>query len=75
MTDLNSDDDKSIEKERARRKEQQEFREWLIRGINRGWVTDSFCNTHDGDPFMTLEEEEEWDRGGDPCMVVLKVLY
>jgi hypothetical protein len=51
-----------------------EFGAWLQMGINRGWVTDPFCNTHEGDPYMTEEEEKEWEDGGDPCMHVLKLI-
>lgn len=48
--------------------------EWMEFGIQKGWVTEPFCNTHDGDPYMTEEEEEEWEQGGDPCMPVFKIL-
>jgi hypothetical protein len=51
-----------------------EFRIWLENGIERGWVTEPFCSTHEGDPYMTEEEMEEWDQGGDPCQVVIKVI-
>jgi len=51
----------------------QEFDIWLENGINRGWITPPFCNTHDGDPYMTDEEAQEWEDGGDPCLVVVKV--
>lgn len=61
-------------KENIRKENFNQFYEWLELGIKKGWVTDSFCNTHEGDPYMTPEEEAEWDEGGDPCMVVLKVL-
>jgi hypothetical protein len=47
---------------------------WLQIGIDNGWVTEPFCNTHDGDPYMTEEEQQEWEDGGDPCMPVIKVL-
>ena len=50
-----------------------EFEIWLNNGIERGWVTEPFCNTHEGDPFMTEEEQEEWEAGGDPCQVVIKI--
>lgn len=53
--------------------EMQEFDIWLENGINRGWITDPFCNTHDGDQYMTEEEEREWEEGGDPCQVVVKI--
>lgn len=52
----------------------QEFEIWLENGISRKWITPPFCNTHDGDPYMTEEEEQEWSDGGDPCQVVLKVV-
>lgn len=48
--------------------------EWLDIGIANGWVSDPFCYTHDGDPYMTEEEEKEWEDGGDPCAPVIKIL-
>ena len=54
-------------------KELEERDEWLSFGIERMWITKPFCYTHDGDPYMTEEEEGEWEAGGDPCMVVVKV--
>jgi len=50
------------------------FHIWLARGIKRGWISEPFCNTHEGDPYMTEEEQEEWEAGGDPCQVVIKIL-
>jgi hypothetical protein len=50
-----------------------EFEIWLENGIERGWVTEQFCNTHEGDPYMTEEEQQEWEEGGDACQVVLKI--
>ena len=52
---------------------EKEFNIWLENGIERGWVTPPFCNTHEGDPYMTQEEEDEWEAGGDPCQVVIKI--
>ena len=51
----------------------EEFEIWLNNGIDRGWITEPFCNTHEGDTFMTEEESEEWEAGGDPCQVVIKI--
>ena len=48
--------------------------EWLQIGIDKGWVTEPFCYTHDGDPYMSEEEEKEWEDGGDPCAPVIKIL-
>jgi hypothetical protein len=53
--------------------EDKEFDIWLNNGIDRGWITEPFCNTHDGDPYMSEEEQEEWESGGDPCQVVIKI--
>ena len=47
---------------------------WLQVGIDKGWITEPFCYTHDGDPYMTEEEEAEWEDGGDPCAPVIKIL-
>jgi hypothetical protein len=52
----------------------KEFEIWLENGIERGWVTDPFCNTHEGDPYMSEEEAQEWEEGGDPCQVVIKII-
>ena len=53
--------------------EYKEFEIWLDNGIDRGWITEPFCNTHDGDPYMTEEEMQEWSDGGDPCQEVFKI--
>jgi hypothetical protein len=50
------------------------IRDWLKIGIDKGWVTEAFCNTHDGDPYMTDEEAADWEDGGDPCMHVVKFI-
>jgi len=50
-----------------------EFEIWLENGIERGWVTEPFCNTHEGDPYMSDKEAQEWEEGGDPCQVVIKI--
>jgi hypothetical protein len=51
-----------------------EFSEWVEVGIANNWITEPFCNTHDGDPYMTSEEEQDWEDGGDPCLPVFKIL-
>ena len=50
------------------------YLDWLKQGVQNGWVSEPFCNTHDGDPYMTEEEEQEWENGGDPCLFVVKLL-
>jgi hypothetical protein len=64
----------TIERKEFSQEEIQEAIEWLQKGIDNGWVTDGFCFTHDGDPYMTAEEEQEWEEGGDPCAPVVKWL-
>jgi hypothetical protein len=51
-----------------------EFSDWLDIGIEQGWVTTPFCMTHEGDPFMTEEESQDWEDGGDPCCPVIKII-
>ena len=49
--------------------------DWVQYGIQKGWVTDSICATHEGTyEYGTDEEREQWDEGGDPCDLVLKLL-
>jgi len=54
--------------------EDKEFEIWINNGIERGWITEPFCNTHEGDPYMSEEEAQEWEEGGDPCQVVIKII-
>jgi hypothetical protein len=54
--------------------DKDEVWEWLQIGIDKGWISEPFCYTHDGDPYMTEEEQQEWEEGGDPCSPVLKIL-
>jgi hypothetical protein len=51
-----------------------EFEIWLSNGIEREWITEPFCNTHEGDPYMSKKEAQEWEEGGDPCQVVIKII-
>jgi len=53
----------------------KEFSIWIENGINRGWISKPFCYTHEGDPYMTEEEEKEWEEGGDPCLFIIKFLH
>ena len=55
--------------------EEKEFGIWLSNGIDRGWISDPYCHTHDGGyQFMSEEEIEEWEAGEDPCEHVLRIL-
>jgi hypothetical protein len=48
------------------------FNFWIKFGYRKGWVSDVFCDTHDGPP-LTDEEMQEWEEGGDPCSFHVKV--
>jgi hypothetical protein len=62
------------EKDKDITMEKEGMLEWLQVGVDNGWISEPFCNTHDGDPYMTEEEEKEWEEGGDPCLPVVKLL-
>jgi len=49
-----------------------DIQSWLEYGYKKGWVSDVFCNTHDGGP-MSDEEMKEWEDGGDPCAFHVKI--
>lgn len=51
------------------------YEKWLITGIENGWISEPYCNTHDGGfQYMTQEEIDEWEAGGDPCCVVVRLI-
>lgn len=51
------------------------YEKWLITGIENGWISEPYCNTHDGGfEYMTQEEVDEWEAGGDPCCVVVRLI-
>jgi len=51
-----------------------EFQIWFENGVNRGWISNVVCATHDGIPPINEEEEQEWEAGGDPCQFVVRIL-
>jgi hypothetical protein len=52
-----------------------EFGIWLENGIDKGWISGPYCVTHDGGmEYMSEEEIEEWDQGGDPCQHVVRLM-
>jgi hypothetical protein len=52
----------------------KDIHDWIEYGTKQGWISEPFCNTHEGDPYMTEEEQQQWEEGGDPCLLVIKVL-
>jgi len=49
-----------------------DFESYIKYGYDKGWISDVFCNTHEGPPFDE-DEMEEWEEGGDPCSFHVKV--
>jgi hypothetical protein len=47
---------------------------WLKLGLKKQWITVPFCDTHEGYLNLTDEQIEEFDDGGDPCVVVMQLL-
>ena len=51
------------------------FNLWLRYGIKRKWISSPYCMTHEGNyEYMTDEEREEWDAGGDPCHISISLI-
>lgn len=48
------------------------FEKWFKKGIDNGWITDITCDTHEG-PLLTEAEIEEFDKGGDPCVPIVRI--
>lgn len=56
------------------------FAGWLQQGIDAGWVSEPFCEAHDGAPFTARERELlEQDDGDldimDQCMHAVRLMY
>lgn len=49
-----------------------DFNQWLLKGIGRGWVSLPTCDTHDGLPLMP-EEERDFEEGLEPCITAMRV--
>jgi len=54
---------------------EENYVKWINEGIDAGYISNPFCYTHDGDPYMTDEENAQWEDGGDPCSPVVKLIY
>jgi len=60
----------------SKKQSDKDFWNWYEEGIKNEWITPTFCETHDsGYEYMTDEERSEYEDGGDPCMVVTRVIY
>jgi len=51
------------------------FYDWVKLGVSKGWVSEPYCAIHDGGyEYLSDEEREEYDAGGDPCEPVVRIL-
>jgi hypothetical protein len=48
------------------------FDEWLQEGLDLKFCGPAICHSHDGLP-LTIEEEQDFDDGGDPCIHILRL--
>jgi hypothetical protein len=55
-------------------KDINEFQIWFNNGVDRGWISEMTCATHDGIEPISQEEIDEWEKGGDPCQFVVRIL-
>lgn len=51
-----------------------DFYDWLQQGVQKGWVSVPYCETHEGAP-MTDYEMEQWDEGHDPCIFSIRIWH
>ena len=51
----------------------KDVQSWYDYGLKKKWVTEVFCDTHEGPP-MSDEEMQEWDEGNDPCSFHMKLI-
>lgn len=49
-----------------------ELHEWIAIGREHGFCSRIACDTHEGVP-QSEAEEKEWDEGGDPCILVVRI--
>ena len=56
----------------AEYRQRMDFFEWRDLGLANKWISEPFCDTHDS-RYLTEEEEQAWDDGGDPCMMVFRI--
>jgi hypothetical protein len=55
-----------------RKENKMNFEEWLKFGVDNNFVSNQFCNTHDGYP-MHDTKERAWEEGGDPCAHMVRL--
>lgn len=46
--------------------------QWIQYGVRQGYCSAPFCETHEGGPIAD-SEGDAFERGGDPCLVYLRL--
>jgi hypothetical protein len=49
-----------------------DFEDWLLMGIDAGWISVVACATHNGVP-LAPGKDAAWEAGWDPCQPVVRV--
>lgn len=57
----------------SREPEKLDQYDWYMFGVDSGYCTQYFCDTHDGIP-MSEEEMVSWDEGNDDCYWVMRII-
>ena len=51
------------------------YEDWIHYGMEQGWISPPYCDTHDtGWEWLRPEVQEAYERGEDPCVIVLQLL-
>jgi len=64
--------DREIELQNKPHEPLMQFDEWVKHGIDHGWCSYPVCDTHEGIP-LTEFEQTDFDIGGDPCILAIRV--
>jgi len=51
-----------------------DFDEWLRLGVEAGWCSPPYCDSHDGVPFTVTEEEADEEDVVDSCRHSLRLI-
>lgn len=51
-----------------------DFHAWLLHGLNKKWITDVACATHDGTPMTEAEMADDDLELLDDCVYVVRIL-
>lgn len=50
-----------------------DFFDWLEHGMQKGWISQSVCVTHEGLPMRDWEEFQTYEQGEDTCLFAVRV--